>query len=64
MKEKMSLPASMKSPGTFEVSKPSFGGPSIVNVFPLPVCPYAKHVAFTPLKEEATSGFTTALYIY
>jgi hypothetical protein len=34
----------------------SFDGPIIVNVLPLPVCPYAKHVAFTPWKTDSISG--------
>ena len=49
----ISYEASKYSPGT----TPSLV-PIIVNVLPLPVCPYAKHVVFAPLNVSETSGST------
>ena len=45
-------------PEILELDKSAFGGPSIVNVFPLPVCPYAKQVTFVPKNDAFTKGLT------
>jgi len=53
----MSYPASKYIPGVQIIdSKSPCPGPIIVNVLPLPVCPYAKQVTLDPSKAAVTKG--------
>ena len=52
---KMSLMASISMPGLSCV-------PRIVNVLPLPVCPYAKMVPLIPSSADFTTFLTLSLY--
>ena len=54
----MSAAASKYIPWTFIPS------PNIVWVFPLPVCPYAKHDTLAPSKAQSTKGLIEVKYIW